>query len=247
MRWYWGVFRVVTGHCWGCSFFWGGRKDCFPGADGSTIQQTESANAATIKIYGANGNTLTEGSVAGLQLVNITTSGVLGGNNCQVYTVKKPLAFIYNATSPYDWYTDNETYQNDALWGEGVDKSDFDPCPIGWRVPSSGTWNDFTRNSSTPSMGTFPYYIKGIIKEDGYIGDFHTSNGRMYKMLAWYPAGGWRDPLSGTCGNTGTGGPVWSFSYDSSFALDLGFNMNNLNIRNLCNRAFGISVRCVQE
>ncbi len=223
-----------------------GRKDCFPGADGSTIQQSDNPNASTIKIYSSKGEELSEDGT-GYCKIDIITSRVLNGYNTQVYAIKNPLSFIYNTASPWDWYTNNENYQNNALWGKGTDKSDFDPCPIGWRVPSSGTWNDFTRNSSTPSMGTFPYYIKGIIKEDGYIGDFHTSNGRMYKMLAWYPAVGWRDPLSGTCGNTGTGGPVWSFSYDSSFALDLGFNMNNLNIRNLCNRAFGISVRCVQE
>ena len=84
----------------GGAIWWGGewgRKDGFPGADGSTITQEINNNAQTIPMYGATGNELAEGSKEGLQLIDVTTSGVIGNNNTSfTYAIKHPLTFIYN-------------------------------------------------------------------------------------------------------------------------------------------------------
>ena len=193
---------------------WWGRKDAFPGADGSTITQVN-PNATTIPIYGASGTALTEGSTTGLQLVNITTAGVLSGGNSLTYAIKHPLSFIYNAVFPYDWYTNADNH-NDTLWGNDSDKSDFDPCPAGWRIAPNGTWSDFTKTEDVlqPINGNFPFYIKGITNEQGAVGDYHQTNGRLYKVsntgigtpLTWYPAAGTRNRINGRLYNCGIHG-----------------------------------------
>ena len=212
--------------------FWaarGGRKDCFPGADGSTITQTGSPNAETIAIYGADGNVLTEGSETGLQFVNITTNGVLNGNTSQVYVIKHPLSFVYNQNEPWDWYTDNETYQNDALWGEGVDKSDFDPCPTGWCVPTDRTWSDFSK-TTMPASGS----------------DYTAHAGRMYNKIAWYPAAGYRNYRLGTLIKIGFNGVYWSAIAESSNANYFVFNLTGVSIDTFY-RSRAFPIRCVQE
>ena len=234
-----------------------GRKDAFPGADGSTIQQIGGNNAQTISIYGASGNTLTEGSTTGFRLVNITTEGVLSESTSQVYTIKNPLTFIYNTKAPGDWYTNSATYQDNTLWGDGTDKSDFDPCPSGWRVVSIGTWDDFTQtlDNDQPLNGTFPYYIKGIAKVQDVAGNYHQTNGRMYKVsttgmgtpLVWYPAGGNRNFNSGLLFDVGRDGCNWSASSNGYLGANLNFLILTLKVSMSVSRAYGQPVRCVQE
>ena len=219
-----------------CLGIWG-RKDAFPGADGSTIIQTGSPNAETIVIYGAEGSVLTEGSETGLRFEDITTSGVLLENISLVYTVKNPLTFIYNATTPYDWYTDNESFQNNTLWGDGTDKNAFDPCPINWRVPQDGTWNDF-------STTTFPYFIQGSQASSG---NYNAGNGRQYNQISWFPATGFRPYANGALSSIGSRGTYWPASVSDIYAKYLRFTMNDISPNNISYRAYGFSVRCIQE
>ena len=55
------------------------------------------------------------------------------------YSISHPCHFIANSGSGngLDWFTENADGQDDALWGEGGSKSVWDPCPSGYRVPSS--------------------------------------------------------------------------------------------------------------
>ena len=214
-----------------------GRKDAFPGADGSTITATtiEENNAQTILIYDATGNKLTEGTT-GVKSVDINTSGVLNGNTSQVYTIKNPLSFVYNLIGPWDWYTNTDAH-NDALWGDNAKKIAYDPCPNDWHMPSRGTWNDL---SST----AFPYYIGG---EQISSGDITTTNGRLYNVMAWFPATGHRYRVSGALTNVGSIGCYWSSSVSGTNAIRLRFNMSVVNLNSPYYRAYGYPVRCVQE
>ena len=212
-----------------------GRKDAFPGADGSTIQAN--GNATTIPIYQADGSALTEGSVTGLRLVDITTGGVVGGDNTTlVYAIKNPLAFVYNTASPLDWYTNNETYQNNTLWGENQEKSIYDPCPQGWRVPQDGTWADFLTS-------TAPYYINGTYVTTGVP---NITAGRRYKQ-AWYPAGGFRDRTTAMLNTMGSYGHCWSAAASNFNAIYLHFTITSITPSNAYYRAYGFPIRCVQE
>ena len=224
---------------YGSGYWVWGRKDAFPGADGSTIQQSGSPNAETIAIYGADGILLSEGGT-GFRKVNITASGVINGGTSQIYAVKHPLTLIYNADEPHDWYTYAGNH-NDALWGDGAEKSTYDPCPNGWRVPPDAekTFGDF-------SADNFSYYIEGELIATG---DMNMTNGRNYLNVSWYPAGGYRHRNAGKLNSIGGNGYVWT-SMPSSvvefYAKNFMFTMTGQGFPSTA-RSYGFPVRCVQE
>ena len=188
--------------------------------------------------------------------MNITAEGVIDENNTTLaYTIKHPLSFINNSIEPRDWYTDNEMNQNSTLWANDT-KTHYDPCPQGWRIPPDGTWSDFTRtdNAEQPLNGTFPFYIKGVAKENGGVKDFHQTNGSLYKAtlgigtpLSWYPVTGYRHSTSGTFYYVGSRGYYWSASISSTSSVAMSYNMSELFPNYMYRRACGFPVRCVQE
>lgn len=204
-----------------------GRKDAFPGADGSTIQQGVEGvnpNAESIAIYDANGRVLTEGS-SGVSYVNITQSGVLSGNTSMVYTVKHPLSYIHTSTRPYDWYTDNESYQHNFLWGDKISKSESDPCPRNWKTPIKGTWYDLSSTLVTCN-----------------------TQGLLYNAMSWYPSCGARLFGSGKLGFVESYGYNWSATVDNTiFVYGLGHSIAGAGLNLAHYRAYGFSVRCIQE
>ena len=217
-----------------------GRKDAFPGADGSTItQETNANNAQTIPMYGATDNELAEGSEEGLQLIDVTTSGVIGNNNTSfTYAIKHPLTFIYNILSLRDWYTNDQQYQNDVLWTRKDNKSNYDPCPEGWRMPLDNTWNDFT-------LETAHYHTQGNLTS---LGDNSATNGLLYKDFAWYSACGYRNAGTGNGGlrSVGYGGNYWSSTPSTRFNFNP-VNGVSPNYKPDEARAAGLTVRCIQE
>ena len=218
--------------------FWG-RKDAFPGADGSTITQETDNNAQTIPIYGDSGNTLTEGSTTGFRLMNITTEGVLSENTSQVYAIKNPLTFIYNTKAPGDWYTNSSTYQNNNLWSSI--KSTYDPCPQGWQVQTDNIWGDFSTSNTS-------LYIHGALSEPGSYENYYQTSGRLYNTLAWYSFSGYRNNLSGSLGAVGMGSCYWSSTIvDGKDTRYTDITINYVRPSRLLQRAYGISVRCIQE
>lgn len=208
-----------------------GRKDGFPGADGSTI----GSSVKTIPIYAASGNTLTEGST-GVRLIDVTTNGVLNENNSLVYAIKNPMTHIYNTSLALgDWYTTNTSYQNNNLWNNL--KSAFDPCPNGWQVPPDGTWNDF-------AIGTFVYFNQGSPSASG---QSHATNGRLYSKQVWYPATGYRYANNGLFNVVGAYGYYWSTSASNTFSTYLYFDLSSINPNYAFLRAFSFPARCIQE
>ena len=213
-----------------------GRKDAFPGADGSTITQA-TYNAATIPIYGADGETILAEDGSGYQKTDITTIGVMDMNNTLIYSIKNPLSFINNTIDLRDWFTNNEIYQNNELWNNNS-KSLYDPCPAGWCTPVKETWMDFTSTNTS-------YYINGNIAT---IVSNTISNGILYNNLSWFSASGYRTNYSGILAAVGFGGNNWSVTIDSIRVKCFNFNMTNgVRPDNTTYRANGFSVRCVQE
>jgi hypothetical protein len=93
-----------------------------------------------------------------------------------MYAVKNPLYFLYqnpsNETNQFkkvrDWVSD-ENGQFTDRWGHGTEKSPFDPCPEGWRVPDTfgssmhstmPLLNNFYSHWSF-SQGNNPWYYNG--------------------------------------------------------------------------------------
>ena len=222
----------------GLLYQWG-RKDCFPGADGSTITQATGTNqnATTLDIYNSTGYKLEE-TVSGLQFIDITTQDVMQDNTSLIYSIKHPLTFIYCSNiTPWDWFTTDILYQNNALWTDRTSKkSSYDPCPAGWCTPATHSWDDFLENTK--------YYIQGSHISQS---TRDMTNGRLYETLAWYPSTGYRRSNTGSLAHVGYGGYVWSSTTNETYAAYLNFNIELITPNYEHNRSLSLSVRCVQE
>jgi uncharacterized protein (TIGR02145 family) len=124
--------------------------------------------------------------------------------------------FILVNSGYYDW----RDPQNPNLW-QGVNGIN-NPCPIGYRVPTSAELN-----AELGSWGT------------------NNASGGFASPLK-LPMAGVRNLLDGSFNNVGTNGSYWSGKDNSVNSLFLGFNGSTANI-DANFRAAGLSVRCIKD
>ncbi len=144
--------------------------------------------------------------------------------------------FYEVTTSPYDWCN----VPNDALWNSGTEeapvKTETDPCPAGWRVPTFNELYSLRENSSawtTNADDQTGYYFSG---------DYTYIDGVAQIFL---PAAGRRYYRNGLAGNRGSYGRYWSSRPYSNDAYYLYFGNGYVGMDDIA-RANGFSVRCVQ-
>ena len=137
----------------------------------------------------------------------------------------------------YDWLYP----QDDALWNSGSEsapvKTEYDPCPEGWRVPTYAEIAELKDNHSswtTDDKNQPGYWFSGSIT--------YSSN----VPRVFFPAAGGRDKDGGAY-NRGNRGYYWSSSPNSTYAGYLGFASITVFMNSYTIRAYGSSVRCVQE
>ena len=160
----------------------------------------------------------------------------VSGSQTVDYAIENPMTYI----TYYDWCS-NAWDNYEIRWKES-EKSFYDPCPVGYRVPkggSSGFWATALSTSSSASEGT--------TWDD-------TNKGRHWTLAdgttAWYPAVGYRSNFSGALNNVGSYGYYWSASpypSNSNNAYYLYFYNGNVHPASNFNRSYGYSVRCVRE
>ena len=145
--------------------------------------------------------------------------------------------FFLNSVYPYDW----SVVQDDCLWNSGSEdfpvKTENDPCPDGWRVP---THNEIRILSSN--------YSKRTTDIDGYTGFYFTGEYPYMEDIPslFLPAAGYRGG-SGGAYYRGSSGKYWSSRPDRS-SYYLYFYDNNVVITDgNGEHAAGQSIRCVQE
>ena len=143
------------------------------------------------------------------------------------YVTSHPTTFVKGGSSQfYDWHYSS---RNNTLWQS--EKTIYDPCPAGWRVPDGGVWN-----VAGFSNTTYDDTNKGI--------SFSISS----PSTTWYPASGYRFSDDGALSNVGRWGYYWSVAPYSSNADTLGFNYyGDVAPTDSNYRAYGFSVRCLQE
>ena len=138
-----------------------------------------------------------------------------------------------------DWLSTRDS----KLWNSGTEsspiKTDYDPCPEGWRVPTTVELSDL---ASIRSDFTYDAGLRGMwFSGGGY--DVKLSDSQVF-----LPASGFRSNYDGGLANVGYYGSYWSASPHSSSVFFLYFDYNgNVIPSNYNNRAFGYSVRCLQE
>ena len=85
--------------------------------------------------------------------VRMTCHGLTNASQSVSYTILHPTTYIYNVA----WVTENDYKAN--LWSD-TEKTIYDPCPAGWRVPTNSQMATF---HSKIGLGTLP--------DTGFIGD----------------------------------------------------------------------------
>ena len=145
--------------------------------------------------------------------------------------------FYSSSSSPNDWLD----VQNGNLWNQGTEekpiKTDYDPCPSGWRVPTFSELDALHQNCSAWSMND--------ASQAGYWFSGETAYSDTVSQV-FFPAAGYRYYFDIVAVDRGEGGRYWSsHSYDS-YANYLGLSNDRIGLGG-DRRAFGFSVRCVQE
>ena len=206
----------ATDYQWGKLYQWGrkygqGYSGDLEDRDGDTIGQTSDATTPT----------LAKGAVSIVEGNQISNSNV----------------FYYGSS---DWANPH----NATLWNSGTEgspiKTDYDPCPTGWRVPTYKELDNLRKNHSswTSISGQSGYWFSGSRSYSTYI------------PKIFFQAAGVRIRQDGSTSSRGSGGDYWSSTpsdYNDNEAHYLYFYDGTVRIYSTGYRADGHSVRCVQE
>ena len=154
------------------------------------------------------------------------------------YSVLNPTTFIKYNGSNYDWYYTGSSSTDDTRWQS--DKTIYDPCPVGWRVPDGGdegVWST-AKGSSSSYNRSYDSTNKGM----NFSGDFGIAS------TIWYTASGCRGCNGGALGDVGFGVLYWSVTPASNHAYNLFFRYDGyVNPTYYDSRAGGFPVRCTKD
>jgi hypothetical protein len=215
----------------GLLYQWG-RKDPFPGSISGAAGWSTGGIDSGFEGLGSGGTTLT------------------GNNDTGIKTsIKNPQCFyIYNPAN-YNWLPDIDN----NLWNQATtnQKTIYDPCPSGWRVPAflantldadHSPWKGYASLSGTDTWGKWP---SGTLTGGMIFG--HTTADR--NQNAQHPAAGGRAYSIGTGADWGYRGFYWTGTHTSTYTTVIMFFKwdGEINLVEVSPRAAGFSVRCVQE
>lgn len=142
-------------------------------------------------------------------------------------SIKSPSVFYYR-TSGNSWSSEDSK----ATW-DGENKTIYDPCPSGYRVPVSTAWNA----SGSSSLETFSY--SGASSNYGF--DFGSTS--------WYTMTGQRKPTDGTLTSASTAGTPGAFMWSREFnasgnPIILQLLSTSAFTLTGTNRCRGLAIRC---
>ena len=162
-------------------------------------------------------------------------------NGTIAYATANPTTFITYNDSNDDWYyTGSESTDNTRWTTSESNKSIYDPCPAGWRVPDGGENGVWSKAFGADWY--FGHTYNSSNKGMNFSGKFGSAS------TIWYPTSGYRFINEGSLGNVGYLGSYWSASPNGGYAYGLSFNYNDsVNPSYEYFRARGLSVRCLQE
>ncbi len=145
--------------------------------------------------------------------------------------------YCYNPLTSPDWCN----IQDDYLWNAGTEdepiKTEYDPCPRGWRVPTFSELSSLVVNHSswtTDASGRIGYWFSG---SSTYSSDVEQ---------VFIPAAGSRMYSNGNVGNRGFGGYYWSSTPAKETRADALWIFSHQVDVSESTRFRGNSVRCVQ-
>ena len=181
-------------------------------------------------LYDVNEKIVGEVSDATIPTIEEGGISVVTGNH------KSKSNIFYTAFNNGDWLYP----QDDALWNTGTDsapvKTEYDPCPEGWRVPTYAELAELSNN-----------YSSWTTADNGQVGRWFSGPNSYTASVpqVFFPAAGYRYSDDGSAGYRGYYGRYWSSRPRGARAYYLYFGSSFVDMDgNL--RAGGYSVRCVQ-
>jgi hypothetical protein len=192
--------------------------------------------------------------------------GSAGSSVTVAESVHNPNRFY--AVASGDWSNQatamNYAWRDPATQGNMNDKSIYDPCPPGWKLPfassaTTSTWSDFARgiagnytNTQNPARDLAWGYGRGIGTPNTAIYGIRywpgTTATDPVEGRIWFPATGNRTLTSGGFSSVGGTGYYWS-TYPSSTVSGfyLYFTNGTVTPAGNGNRGFGFAARCLSE
>ena len=132
-------------------------------------------------------------------------------------SIKSPTLLVYN----YEWAKDGTNYR----WGDGKNKTIYDPCPAGYYIPAKTFFPDISGTDDKTNLGI----------------SFTPTSG----TTVWYPyAGARKAGASGATEYTGERGYIWSSNSATYMRMVSGQNMN---FSRLNNNGLYANVRCQKQ
>ena len=152
------------------------------------------------------------------------------------YKDKYSNTFFTASESPFDWLAP----QNNNLWNSGTEekpvKTEYDPCPEGWRVPTHTELDKLNNNFLS-------WTTVNNQKGRSFCGDYtYLANAPQ----VFFPAAGCRGEDEGDAYQRGSYGYYWSSYTEGQYAGALRFESGLMYLYTDL-RAYGYSIRCVQE
>lgn len=230
----------------GQAYQWG-RKDPMPRITERADASNNGKGTGSCSIYDASGNPVSYLSgdtyYKSYQASNVAAS------------VEKAEYFAIRDPNTNAWFTKDVTDFKDLWGGETGKKSEYDPCPQGWKVPViSGGTNPFA------FMGNKDGFGEGVTYDVANFGHMYTKS---ESEKLWFPVTGQRSRSKGAVHNPYQEGNYWigtyvkhepptSKGYEYIICAYGQFNMTNVSFsETLTSRpaylATALAVRCVKE
>ncbi len=144
--------------------------------------------------------------------------------------IKYPTYFINSSpwtseTSVNYWHTEQKTM--------------YDPCPVGYRMPPEDVWYGFTDNGASQYVNE--NHVASTTFDNGYWFYCNSSS-----EVAWYPASGYFTSAGGR--SETSYGYAWSANKSGGSGYRIGFNNNGYVYQNQTNSMFfAFPVRCMKD